>query len=78
MWSRVPWTEASQILAVLDGDDADGLAPAGQNPKGYFDGLVADGALERGDQLSGHCAAPARGRALVVGRAAGAGPDHRQ
>ncbi len=47
MWSRVPWTEASQILAVLDGDDAKRVAAEFEDPKGYFDGLVADGAFER-------------------------------
>lgn len=47
MWSRVPWTGASQILAMLDGDDARSPAPAVQDPQIYFEGLVADGALER-------------------------------
>jgi len=47
MWSRVPWTGAGQILAMLDGDDAETCTSAVQDPKIYFDGLVADGALER-------------------------------
>jgi len=47
MWSRVPWTEARQILTVLDGEDAEALTPAPQDPQRYFDGLVANGALER-------------------------------
>jgi hypothetical protein len=47
MWSRVPWSGASQILAMLDGDDAQTPAPAIQDPQIYFDSLVADGALER-------------------------------
>lgn len=47
MWSRLHWTAASQILATLDGKEAIEVNAAFQNPKGYFDGLVADGALER-------------------------------
>jgi hypothetical protein len=47
MWSRVPWTGASQILAILDGETTGARAPAVQDPKVYFDGLVASGALER-------------------------------
>lgn len=47
MWSRVPWTGASQILAMLDGEDAGPFARAVQDPKVYFDSLVASGALER-------------------------------
>jgi hypothetical protein len=47
MWSRVPWTRASQILAALDGDEAETPAPAIQDPKIYFDALVASGDLER-------------------------------
>jgi hypothetical protein len=47
MWSRVPWTGASQILAMLDGDNAEASARGVQDPKGYFDSLVASGALER-------------------------------
>jgi hypothetical protein len=43
----VPWTRASQILAVLDGDGAETPAPAIQDPKIYFDALVASGDLER-------------------------------
>lgn len=47
MWSRVPWTRANQILAMLDGADAKPPGRIVQDPKVYFDSLVADGALER-------------------------------
>jgi hypothetical protein len=47
MWSRLHWTAASQILAALDGEEAAEVKAEFQDPKGYFDGLVADGALER-------------------------------
>lgn len=47
MWSRVPWTGSSQILAMLDGEDAKPAGQAAQDPQAYFDSLVADGALER-------------------------------
>ncbi len=57
MWRHLPWTQASEILALLDGDEA--LTPTLQDPKGYFERLVADGDLERAVSYIGIALPPA-------------------
>lgn len=47
IWSRVAWTEAGQILAILDDDDGMGIEATAQAPKRYFDSLIETGALDR-------------------------------
>jgi hypothetical protein len=53
IWARVPWTEASQILAFLNTNPGEKNGAVGVDPKNYFDKLVAEGALDRAVEFLG-------------------------
>jgi hypothetical protein len=44
-WTRVKWSEARQILSILDWPEADGVADPVARPKIYFDALRSSGRL---------------------------------